>query len=183
MDSKSEGQKAPPPQPDEAPQPNGFRGTDGPRPSPGDEHTAEDLAKKVLDEARRHENILQHCRYEVQPDGSVLYLLRDQPAFVDHGNQLLMRPGAQTNEEAVMAALLVAKEKFGALELTGSPEFKQFALEVILRNKIDVRLKNPLQDAQLREMRLKSQGASTTAADPRTSAPGDGVTGEGAAPR
>ncbi len=91
--------------------------------------------------------LLKRCSYEAQQDGRVVYQLDKTNIFVDHGSQLLMEPGADRNEEAILVALLLAKEKFGAIELTGDAEFQRRALEIIVRHDIDVRLKNAAQQA------------------------------------
>lgn len=98
-------------------------------------------------------NVLESVSYKDQSDGSVLYLVKDRPAFVDHGQQIIMHEKAREDEEAILAAILLAKEKYGsAFELTGSEAFKRRAIEIMLKYEIDVKLKNPQQDALRREL-------------------------------
>ena len=97
--------------------------------------------------------VLENATYKTRLDGSVLYLIDNRPAFVDHGKQILMEPKANDDEEAILAAVLLAKEKYGgAFEVTGSDEFKRRAIGILLKHEIDVTLKNPQQDALRREL-------------------------------
>ncbi|SOS30032.1 hypothetical protein PL963_P100049 (plasmid) [Pseudomonas cerasi] len=97
--------------------------------------------------------LLKDISYRERRDGSVLYLLKNQPIFVDHGQQILMEAKAQNDELAILAALHMAKQKFGgSIELTGSDEFKRRALEVLIKHDVKVELKNPAQEALRREM-------------------------------
>jgi hypothetical protein len=109
-------------------------------------------------------NLIESISHKDQSDGSVLYLVKDRPAFVDHGQQIVMHEKAREDEEAILAAILLAKEKYGgAFELTGSEAFKRRAIEVMLKYEIDAKLKNPQQDALRREL------AKTKADTPKTS--------------
>jgi hypothetical protein len=115
---------------------------------------------KPIDLAQVISKVLESVTYKAQPDGSVLYSIGDVAAFVDHGQQILMVPQANKNEEAILAAILLAKEKYGgAFELTGSEEFKRRAIELMLKYEIDVKLKNPQQDALRRELAKASGNA------------------------
>ena len=114
--------------------------------APGDEPAKTDPSL-ILSE------LLKDITYRERADGSVLYLLKEQPIFVDHGQQILMEAKAQDDEMAILAALHMAKQKFGGtIELTGSEEFKRRALEVMIKHDVQVVLKNPAQDALRREM-------------------------------
>lgn len=97
--------------------------------------------------------VLESITYKGQADGSVLYLLLDKAAFVDHGRQIVMDKQSLDNDEAILAAVLLAKEKYGgAFSLTGSEEFKRRALEVIAKNNIPIKLKSPAQEMMLIEV-------------------------------
>ncbi len=98
-------------------------------------------------------DILERITHKTKGDGSVEYSLDGHPAFVDHGDQILMARAADRDEQAIVAALLVAKEKYnGAFELTGDIEFKRRAIEVMIKYKIDAALKSPEQDAMRRDI-------------------------------
>lgn len=97
--------------------------------------------------------LLENVTYKAQKDGSVLYMVSERPAFIDHGQQIVMANKANEDEEAILAAVLLAKEKYGSsFELTGSEAFQRRAVEIMLKHKIDVTLKNPQQDALRREL-------------------------------
>jgi hypothetical protein len=135
---------------------NGFSNAS----APGDEPTKTDPSV-ILSE------LLKDITYRERSDGSVLYLLKEKPIFVDHGQQILMEAKAQDDELAILAALHMAKQKFGgSIELTGSDEFKRRALEVMIKHEVQVVLKNPAQDALRREiMGLPPVGDSAQAQD------------------
>ncbi|RMU43232.1 putative DNA primase/helicase [Pseudomonas savastanoi pv. glycinea] len=114
--------------------------------APGDEPAKTDPSV-ILSE------LLKDITYRERADGSVLYLLKERPIFVDHGQQILMEAKAQDDELAILAALHMAKQKFGgSIELTGSDEFKRRALEVMIKHDVQVVLKSPAQEALRREM-------------------------------
>jgi len=97
--------------------------------------------------------VLESVTHKIRQDGSVLYMVSNRPAFIDHGQQILMEAKANEDEESILAAILLAKEKYGgSFELTGSEEFKRRAIEIMLKHEIDVKLKNPQQDALRREL-------------------------------
>ncbi len=110
--------------------------------------------------------LLESMTFETQRNGSVLYMLRGDPAFIDHGEQILMhKTAAPGNDDAVLAAMLMAKEKWGGkLEITGSHEFKQRAIAIMVKHNIDVELKNPEQDAIRR--RLMQEGPAVDQTSP-----------------
>lgn len=125
------------------------------------------------------DKLLSRITHEKQPDGqSVLYRLDGEPAFIDRGNRLVMAEGTSAHEEKVLAALLTAANHYhGRIELTGSDEFKAFAIGVIVANKLDVSMKNASQQADLDAAR-RAAGQPVSPA-----APADAVRGEPQASR
>lgn len=121
------------------------------------------------------DKLLSRITHEKQPDGqSVLYRLDGDPAFIDRGNRLVMAEGASAHEEKVLAALLTAANHYhGRIELTGSDEFKAFAIGVIVANKLGVSMKNASQQADLDAARRAAGQAAT---------PVDAVRGDPPAP-
>jgi phage/plasmid primase-like uncharacterized protein len=110
--------------------------------------------------------LLEGMTYETQKNGSVVYLLHQKPIFTDHGDQILMHSAANDDDQAILGAMLLAKEKWGGeIELTGTDEFKHRALEIMLKHNVEVRLKNPQQEVMLREMQqaAAATGAAATA--------------------
>lgn len=130
----------------------------GAQPTPPADTTANGFTGDPADASRPTPSetisrLLESITYEMKRDGSVLYLVRDRPAFVDHGQQILMHKATNEDDEAVLAAVLLAKEKWGGkIELTGTEEFKRRALVVMLKHNVDVQLKNPQQEALRREL-------------------------------
>ena len=102
--------------------------------------------------------LLKRCSHEIQNDGRVIYQLDKVNIFVDHGKQLLMEPAADRNDEAILVALLLAKEKFKTFELTGDAGFQRRALEIMVRHELDVPLKNATQQA-LKDELIKAWAA------------------------
>lgn len=125
------------------------------------------------------DKLLSRVTHEKHPDGkSVLYKLDGEAAFIDRGNRLVMAEGASAHQEKVLAALLTAANHYqGRIELTGSDEFKAFAIGVIVANKLDVSMKNASQQADLDAAR-RAAGQPVTPA-----APADSVRGDPQAPR
>lgn len=99
------------------------------------------------------DKLLSRITHEKQADGkSVLYSLDGEPAFIDRGNRLVMAEGTSSHEEKVLAALLTAANHYhGRIELTGSDEFKAFAISVIVDNGLQVSMKSPSQQLALEE--------------------------------
>jgi len=125
------------------------------------------------------DKLLSRVTHDRHPDGkSVVYKLDGEPAFIDRGNRLVMAEGASAHEEKVLAALLTAANHYqGRIELTGSDEFKAFAIGVIVANKLDVSMNNASQQADLDAAR-RAAGQPVTPA-----APADAVRGDPQAPR
>ncbi|WP_246870872.1 LPD7 domain-containing protein [Pantoea ananatis] len=125
------------------------------------------------------DKLLSRITHEKQPnDKSVLYRLDGEPAFIDRGTRLVMADGASNHEEKVLAALLTAANHYhGRIELTGSDAFKAFAIGVIVANKLNVSMKDAMQQADLNTAR-RAAGQPVTPV-----APADAVRGEPIAPR
>lgn len=117
--------------------------------------------------------LLENISYRAQKDGSVLYLINDQAAFTDFGHQILMAKGKESNDEAVLAAMMLAKEKFGGkFDVTGTDEFKRYAITLMLQNGIAVELNSPAQNALRDEiaaqLNLKASAQTPTPAKQQT---------------
>lgn len=125
------------------------------------------------------DKLLSRITHEKQPnDKSVLYRLDGEPAFIDRGTRLVMADGASNHEEKVLAALLTAASHYhGRIELTGSDAFKAFAIGVIVSNKLNVSMKDAMQQADLDSARREAGQPVTPVA------PADAVRGEPGTPR
>ncbi|CNI31956.1 LPD7 domain-containing protein [Yersinia pekkanenii] len=98
--------------------------------------------------------LLQNVTHEYEGN-TVVYFHEGVRAFVDHGNHITMAtPEASQNVTLVLAALLVARQHYhGKIELTGSDEFKQRAINLIAEHNLELVLKNPIQQLMLDEAR------------------------------
>ena len=91
--------------------------------------------------------------YQVTRRGEVAYQINGQRVFVDHGRIIAFEKGASVDEKAVRAALQLAKKKFDtAIDLSGTDEFQHRAIAVMIKHKIDVRLKNDRLEAMRRQL-------------------------------
>ncbi|MCW7763440.1 LPD7 domain-containing protein [Photorhabdus luminescens] len=100
------------------------------------------------------DTLMQKITHEMSDDGrSVKYLLSGEDAFVDHSNRIVMATAQSSqNDSMILAALLVAREHYsGRIELTGSDEFKQRAINLIAEYNLDVKMKNAQQQLMLDE--------------------------------
>lgn len=146
-----------------------------PRLTPQDDDKPQETARDRVD----LDKLISRITHEKHPDGkSVLFMLDGEPAFVDRANRLVMAEGASSHEEKVLAALLTASEHYhGKIELTGSDEFKAFAIGLIVANDLKVSMKNASQQLALTEAR-RAAGQPVSPA-----APADAVHGDQQAPR
>lgn len=146
-----------------------------PRLTPQDDNEPQETARDRVD----LDKLISRITHEKHPDGkSVLFMLDGEPAFVDRANRLVMAEGASSHEEKVLAALLTASEHYhGKIELTGSDEFKAFAIGLIVANDLKVSMKNASQQLALTEAR-RAAGKPVSPA-----APADAVHGDQQAPR
>ncbi|CAH2782634.1 MAG: IncI1 plasmid conjugative transfer DNA primase [uncultured Paraburkholderia sp.] len=68
-----------------------------------------DADDKPFDPELAISKLLENVTYKAQKDGSVLYMVSERPAFIDHGQQIVMASKANEDEEAILAAVLLAK--------------------------------------------------------------------------
>ncbi|MEQ9971326.1 LPD7 domain-containing protein, partial [Pectobacterium carotovorum] len=100
------------------------------------------------------EKIIKALTSEALSNNKVLYRLDTEDAFHDLGNRLEMCNGASQDDRKVLAALAVAAKFYGGvIELTGSSEFKEKAMRLIIEHDLDIRMKLPAQRAQFEELR------------------------------
>lgn len=88
-------------------------------------------------------------QFRVRRDGTVVYRDKDgAEGFVDLGRRIDVVVKDNDDAGTIAAALAFAADKYGgAFELTGSEQFKRRAIEIMVTNKIEVRLKNNAQEA------------------------------------
>ncbi|EMO8006967.1 hypothetical protein WDQ52_005259, partial [Salmonella enterica] len=93
--------------------------------------------------------------------GTQQYLLDGERAFtryLQQGRIIMATPQASQNDRMILGALLVAKQDMvlqGNIELTGSPAFKQRAINLIAEYDLQLKLTNPEQIKMLEDAREK----------------------------
>ncbi|MDJ6542458.1 DUF5710 domain-containing protein [Salmonella enterica] len=93
--------------------------------------------------------------------GTQQYLLDGERAFtryLQQGRIIMATPQASQNDRMILGALLVAKQDMvlqGNIELTGSPAFKQRAINLIAEYDLPLKLTSPEQIKMLEETREK----------------------------
>lgn len=130
----------------------------------------EEETEKAKKEAAQEKALIEKLHYQILKDGSVQYLNdAEQICFTDHGRYIEVDPSLQYDRETVIAMLMFAQEKFnGNIELTGTPEFKKFAIDIMIEENLKLNLKDPEQFAlkeqllKLRESELKNSEPDTT---------------------
>lgn len=94
--------------------------------------------------------ILKSMTHVVESNGCVLYRQNGREILRDEGRHLAVLD--EHNEEAILAGLLIAREKFnGKLSLTGSIEFQRRAVAVAVTQGVQVKFIDP----QMDELRLQ----------------------------
>ncbi|UIT53451.1 relaxase/mobilization nuclease domain-containing protein (plasmid) [Xylella fastidiosa subsp. fastidiosa] len=108
-------------------------------------------------------DIAEGIYYRVRRDGTVVYrVARDRKVFIDLGRRIDVLANGATDDSTIAAALHLAAEKYGgAFELTGSEEFKRRAINIMIKYKIDARLKDAAQEALRRTITARNLGTKT----------------------
>lgn len=112
----------------------------------------------IADPTAEHDPVyrdgLQDWQLAVHRDGRISY--RDhvgREGFIDHGQHILLNTEAAADPDVILAALLLAQEKYqGRFILTGTPEFQQHVLQLIAQQKLPVTLLDPDQAQRLAEI-------------------------------
>lgn len=93
-------------------------------------------------------------RYRVdRSTGDVTYLFGNRAAFTDHGRQIRFSSAGAGDTASVDVALRLAREKFGrSLVINGSADFRQRAVEAVVRMRLDVTLTDPALEAFRRSL-------------------------------
>lgn len=92
--------------------------------------------------------------HRVYRDGSVSYQVDGRDAFVDHGRVMRMSDAHDLDGARIVAMLVVAREKFGnRFALTGTPAFREAAMQLIAHHHMPIELKDATEAARLREIR------------------------------
>lgn len=87
--------------------------------------------------------------YQVLRNGSVEYRHHDKLFFTDHGHQIRIADSVSDPEEAIIAMLKLAQEKFGgAVKLTGTQEFKDRVMKIMVDRQLSVKLRDAQQQKE-----------------------------------
>ncbi|ECG3145636.1 DNA primase [Salmonella enterica subsp. enterica serovar Weybridge] len=90
---------------------------------------------------------------------TTLYKVDGEPSFTDFGNRFEMVDGTSKDDRKVLAALAVSTHLYGGvIELTGSDEFKDKAMRLIVEYDIQMRMTSPVQREQLEAIRKEMAG-------------------------
>ncbi|KMM24101.1 hypothetical protein L540_08220 [Bordetella pseudohinzii] len=129
------------------------RQAEGRRQQPG-------FADPTADHEPTYRDGLQEWQLAVHRDGRISYRDRlGREGFIDHGQTILLDTAAAGDPEVILAALLLAQEKYqGRFILTGTPEFQQLALQLIAQQKLRVNLLDPEQAQRLAEITRSHSG-------------------------
>jgi len=83
-------------------------------------------------------------------NGAVLYWQDGDASFIDYGRIVRMAQKHEERDQHILAALVFSRQKFGpAFKLTGSDDFKDRAIQLIAKERLDIRLTEPNQQAAL----------------------------------
>ncbi len=112
--------------------------------------------------------LLQGVRWTVdRKTGAVTYQLRNRSRLVDQGRRVVLDDRAAANTDAIKAAFMLAKQKFGpVLHIHGDAEFRQRA--VIVLNLMRPPLGVTLADPKLEAVRIQLAQGQDPAARPLT---------------
>ena len=94
--------------------------------------------------------LLDAMQYQVdRKTGDVHYQAQDRHIFTDSGKRITFSAAGANDREALAAGLLLARQKFGQqITLTGSDQFKDEAIKIMVQKRMDVRLADPALEAK-----------------------------------
>lgn len=94
--------------------------------------------------------LLDTLQYQVdRKTGDVHYHVQERHVFTDSGQRITFSATGAADREALAAGLLLARQKFGQqIMLTGSDQFKDDAINIMVERRMDVRLGDPVLEAR-----------------------------------
>lgn len=109
--------------------------------------------------APRRLALLDSLQYQVdRRTGDVHYQAQDRHVFTDSGQRITFSVAGVTDTEALAAGLLLARQKFGQqLTLTGSDQFKDAAIRIMVERRLDIRLVDPALEAKRQAMEAQRE--------------------------
>jgi hypothetical protein len=104
--------------------------------------------------------VLKQMRWQVDREtGDVQYYQHDQHVFTDSGRRIAFR-AQQPAQDAVLAGLLLARQKFGApLNVVGEADFREKIVQMAVEHQLDVRFGDPVLEAQRQALEQARQQA------------------------
>lgn len=101
--------------------------------------------------------LLAFLQYQVdRKTGDVHYQAQDRHVFTDSGPRITFSVAGVADGEALAAGLLLARQKFGQqITLTGSDQFKEAAIRIMVAKGMDIRLTDPT--LEIKRQTLESQ--------------------------
>ncbi|MFA0921631.1 hypothetical protein ALP73_200274 [Pseudomonas coronafaciens pv. garcae] len=83
--------------------------------------------------------------------GAVDYSVNDRKAFRDEGRCITFNSESRNDADSIEVGLLLAKEKFGAVSVHGSQEFRDRVLATAVERRLDVRFADPALEQQRKD--------------------------------
>ena len=104
------------------------------------------------------ETVLKTLAHHVEKNGDITYRLRGNAVLRDEGRHLAVLD--ENSESAIVAGLLIAREKFGGtLTLTGSMDFQRRAVGIAVAQGISVKFADPLLEAMRQQLTAEKRQA------------------------
>ncbi len=117
-------------------------------------------------------HVLKQMRWQVDREtGDVQYYQHDEHVFTDSGRRIAFS-AQQPRQDAVLAGLLLARQKFGAaLNVAGDADFKTKAVQLAVEHQLDIRFGDPVLEAQRQALELARKQTEDALRQPPTPTP------------
>ena len=103
--------------------------------------------------------IFEKLSSKITNKGWVVYSLEGKGEIFTDQHDYIKFHSSNTEEEALLATLLFAKEKFhNSFEITGNEEFQKKVMETMIKNQIEVNLSNPIQAKKFQQIKDEING-------------------------
>lgn len=161
----------------------GWQYQDARKRAAAEKAVVEEAARGALAGSDRQEEaapveVMTGIRWKVdRSTGDVTYHSAGRELLRDTGKQVSVLD--QQSDQAITAGLLLASQKFGGtLTLTGSPDFQRRAVEIAVRQNMQVKFLDPVAE-QYRQQLIQAKEQSNGRAETRSSvSPGSIIAGE-----
>lgn len=103
--------------------------------------------------------IFEKLSSKITNKGWVVYSLEGKGEIFTDQHDYIKFHSSNTEEEALLATLSFAKEKFhNSFEITGTEEFQKKVMETMVKNQIEVNLCNPIQAKKFQQIKDEING-------------------------